>query len=294
MATLIPAKYGLDAVVKFPAIFKDSKAEVIVDSDDLIGIEVEIENAGAFMGQGLNKAWMVKGDGSLRNEGAEFVTRPISARLGPVALDYLLNQYLSKDVCCFSPRTSVHVHLNMQDMTDEQTFNYILLYSIYEPQLYEFVGKSRAKNIYCVPVGETNILACLKEYGETRQNSWMKYTGLNTAPLRSFGTIEFRHMHGTFDVYKLSIWLNFIVKMKDYVRKNTTTQIRAMVAAMDDSFRFDNLMADIFGEFAKHLNYKSPESVNYLGAKHALVGTRNAMTVRGQATSDSPFYSFKG
>lgn len=37
---------------------------------------------------------------------------------------------------------------------------------------------------------------------------WQKYTALNLLPITKYGTVEFRHMHGTNDFDKLCTWIN--------------------------------------------------------------------------------------
>jgi hypothetical protein len=289
----IVEEYGLRTVTPFsPAGFKTVEVKSFVNSTELIGIEVEVENA-RNVTQGLNKVWQVVADGSLRNNGLEFITRPIPASAAPVCLEYLLNQYLAKD-CCFGPRTSIHIHLNMQDMTRSQVVDFVLLYSIYEKLFYKFTGRGRQKNIYCVPLSDCDLLPYLVEYGETRDGSWSKYTGLNTLPIREHGTVEFRHMHGTTDVAKLSTWINLICKLKEHIRRTTSKQVRTMISEMNDGFDFGGLLQEIFGDYAGAFRYEGPEELNYLQAKQALSSRNNVRTFQNGLSSSSAFHTFKG
>lgn len=291
----IAQRHGLNAVAAHKVTgLAAVRSPHVIESSELIGIEVEVENAGAEAQRGgLNRAWMVKGDGSLRNEGYEFVSRPIAANQAPDALEYLLKSYLS-DNCCFSPRTSVHIHLNVQDLTSAQVLDYLLIYAIYERLLYKLVGRSRMKNIYCVPLCDTDLLPYLCENGETRGGRWSKYTGLNTLPITSFGTIEYRHMHGTFDVEKLCVWINLITQLKEYIKRTPTKEIRAMIASMDDGFDFEKLGTAVFGAYFKFLKYESVLEMNYLQSKQALSSAENGTRIRRSATTASAFYKFRG
>jgi hypothetical protein len=182
MATICE-KYGQNRVGAYPPnkAIVERKTQSVVESSELIGIEVEVE-AAANRGISLNRVWSTKEDNSLRNGGCEFVSQPIMARHAPAALEHLMNDYLDMNICCFSPRTSVHIHLNMQDMTPDQCVDYIMLYSIFEKQLYKFVGKNRRKNVFCVPLADTTMLMSLAEYGETRQRAWAFHWN-HSAPL---------------------------------------------------------------------------------------------------------------
>lgn len=262
-------------------------------SKDLVGIEVEVENV-RTSGNDLNRIWTTKQDGSLRNNGFEFVTAPIEAHYAPAALQHLMNAYLSKD-CCFSPRTSVHVHLNMQDMDAEQVIDFLVIYSVFEKLLYRFAGRGRIKNIYCVPVTECNLLRYFVSTGVRGvRDRWSKYTGLNLIPLSEFGTVEFRHMHGTFDVEKLSTWINLITSIKDYIRKTPTKDVRSMLFQMNDGFDFEGLMKQVFGEYSRHLKYKSVDDVRlgYRVTKMACLKNTSWTKILNSLSGESPF--FKG
>lgn len=291
----IAEQYGLRPVGATTPTGPCSKfiQDALVGSTELIGIEVEVENY-APREATLNKAWTVTSDGSLRNNGAELITRPIQAMYAPPMLNYLFNQFLNID-CYFGTRTSIHVHLNVQDLTRAQALDFVLVYSVFEKLLYKFVGEGRQKNIYCVPLSDCDLLVNLIDYGETRNREWSKYTGLNTLPIHDKGTIEFRHMHGTTDIKKLSTWVNLITKLKEYVKRVGTSHIRAAIAEMNDEFDFGSMLQDIFGEYAAALVYEGPQELNYMQAKQAL-STRAATGrhIINNAKTDSAFFQFKG
>jgi predicted small secreted protein len=233
-------------------------------SDQLIGIEVEVEAAQAAIAN-LNKVWNMTTDGSLRNNGAEFVSKPIMASDAPITLKHLLSQYLQQD-CCFSPRTSVHV------------------------ALFQFAGRGRIKNIYCVPLVDTNLLLGLAGSDNVLRN-WSKYTSLNLLPVREQGTVEFRHMHGTFDVTKLCNWIGLITKLKEYVIKTTTKNIRLMLHNMEVDASVQSLKREIFEEFADVL----PDAETDIALAKGVIMSKDNMTqiYRGGITA-SNFNKFKG
>lgn len=257
-------------------------------SDQLIGIEVEVEAAQAAIAN-LNKVWNATTDGSLRNNGAEFVSKPIMASDAPITLKHLLSQYLQQD-CCFSPRTSVHVHLNVQDLEVTQLVNLVALYTVFEKALFQFAGRGRIKNIYCVPLVDTNLLLGLAGSDNVLRN-WSKYTSLNLLPVREQGTVEFRHMHGTFDVTKLCNWIGLITKLKEYVIKTTTKNIRLMIHNMEVDASVQSLKREIFEEFADVL----PDAETDIALAKGVIMSKDNMTqiYRGGITA-SNFNKFKG
>jgi hypothetical protein len=289
--------YGLRQVQAHKFNLNQSLKEKIaslpkVESNHVIGIEVEVEAVQAS-GISLMNAWYTEADGSLRNNGIEFITHPIEAMYAPFALNHLMNDYMTTQ-SCFSPRTSVHVHLNAQDMTHEQVLNLVIVYSLWERLLFQFAGRGRMKNVYCVPLTECSLLNNLVSKGSFNERNWSKYTSLNLLPLGSHGTLEFRHMHGSRDVEKLSTWINLICKLKDYVLKNDTKTIRSMVGSMDDGFPFEDLMKDVFGEFTKVLKYNSSDDIPYLEVKDALIPLAAHQAIAKLNTNQSEFFTFKG
>lgn len=290
MAT-IREQYGMNEVTPHKVTGLSSIAcDHKVASSELIGIEVEVEHVRDLEGH-PNKVWTITTDGSLRNNGHEFITRPIQACSAPVVLQYLMGTYLPQD-SCFSPRTSVHVHLNMQDFTKAQVFDYTMLYTVFEKLFYRFAGRGRMKNIYCVPLIDSALGGRLleKNIGE---ETWSKYTGLNLLPLTNYGTIEWRHMHGTRDVGKLCVWINLITSLKEYIKAHGTAEIRAAIASMSDEFDFKALLADIFGENSAHLKFQSLDDVTYLSAKEALCSSTNIIKARAGYSQSSDFHKFK-
>ena len=218
-----------------------------VESLRSVGIEVEVENALNVRGV-PSGVWQPTNDGSLRNNGMEYITHPIQGRWAPYALRELMTEVFPDD-CCFSPRTSVHVHVNCQDLTPVQVTDIVLLYGCLEPLFYQFTGRGRVKNIYCVPIFDTNLIPFFTTKKlENAVNEWKKYTGFNLLPLLDKGTLEFRHMHGTFDHQKLSVWVRLILKMVDYAVAQGTPTIRRMVLALNRQSDLFGMLMAIFGD----------------------------------------------
>lgn len=297
--TTILEKFGLTPVNVVVPKALDYIPQIPVYSEQAIGIEVEVENTTQVARIPKGSVWTAHTDGSLRNNGQEFITAPFSATYAPAVLNQLMTTVLNQD-CSFSPRTSVHVHLNMQDMELGQAMDLVLLYSVFERLFYKFAGRGRIRNIFCVPITETSFLPAMSKNGVA--TAWSKYTGLNLSPLSTrgestgYGTVEFRHMHGTFDVAKLSIWINFITMLKEYVLKTPTKTIRTMVLGMNDNFQYEQLLRDIFGDMAVHFRYSGVSEVShgYRMAQSALFANAIGTRALGQATRESPYYQFKG
>ena len=129
--------------------FKKSKVGFIPnflfsDMETNVGIEVEVESIDSQANVGMSDdanavLWRNIEDGSLRNGGREFVSIPVSGHNIEFAL-HSLHDHLHKNKKCarhqFTDRTSVHVHMNMQDANSRQLAAFLITYLMVEPLLY--------------------------------------------------------------------------------------------------------------------------------------------------------------
>jgi len=215
----------------------------VYENSPEIGIEIEVEN--------INKnpttlfGWTLESDGSLRNNGIEFV----SWILKPTQIETAINEVkrvLSPEHH-FSPRTSVHIHMNCRDRTLMQIYNIVLLYQCFEDLLFNFVGKSRKKSIFCTPVGNTNYYTSLKELLlRNKIPAWDKYTSLNLQRLTDLGTIEFRQLYGTLNEEKLYNWIKLLYDLYDYAIKYTTIELEAKILQIDNNENYTAFGFDVF------------------------------------------------
>lgn len=262
-------------------------------STRMVGIEVEVENFELL--RQPRDTWILTEDGSLRNNGVEWITRPIQANYVHAALTDLFSAMSAE--CCFSPRTSVHVHVNCLDVQVDKITNIVMLYAIVENLLYRFAGRGRNKNIYCVPLHECNLLSRVSERGiEYLVNSWSKYAGLNLVPLADKGTIEFRHMHGTNDVNKLTTWVDMLTRLVDFVQANDVGNIRKLLYGMSRETNVRQLLMDVFGsDVLDALRFEGYSQIEdqVLGVKAAFMASNNLERVLKERDLTSPFFTTK-
>ncbi|MDE3022865.1 MAG: amidoligase family protein [Pseudomonadota bacterium] len=285
----------------------------IVRSEHLIGIEVEVEGLNSaprghcdvassqtfiqeLLPDGTVPAdfeelryWRMVGDGSLRNRGHEFITKPFTASYSGVVLGELFACLDRFGFSC-TPRTGVHVHLNALDMTLQQVQRFVAAYTIVEPLLYKYVGRNRANNIFCVPLIDTNLLENIP--GRVKDGEWYKYTGLNLLPLREHGTIEFRQMHGTAKIDKLIGWINMICSIKDFVMSRHN--FPDIYYSSKGSVNAYQIVRDILGDSSELLKpdwfplvYASLVESKRVFSTHGLKG------LSGGTFKESAFYNFK-
>lgn len=187
-----------------------------------VGLEIEVE--GRRLPEALPKYWKREVDGSLRGESAEYVLKnPVMGDKVADALAVLAKGYKDNEtrVDNDSPRTGVHVHINVQNMDMVKVFNMITLYHALEELMVRYCGKGRAGNLFCLRMKDADYLA--DYYLKALRNcGWghlatdeIRYAGLNVTALNKFGSLEFRSMRGTDDFAMIKGWVDLLVKLKD-------------------------------------------------------------------------------
>ncbi len=224
-----------------PKVAKYAKAaEGCVVPDLVIGLELETENCNTMTAKDYTKIanahnFDLATDGSLRGAAYEFISRPMRTDNCLMALDEFFKAMKFGDTN-YSDRCSVHVHVNCTDMEMEQISSLALLYTVIEEIMFEYVGAARNTNIYCIPWNQCRQhLDLINKFLADPSSSlkrWNKYTALNLLPLANIGTVEFRQMHGTADMKKLSLWINLIGSLfkwaKTYELKTLINELKSL------------------------------------------------------------------
>ena len=224
----------------------DEEPRIIGDPDqnfptkDAVGVEIEMEcvddNADHLLDDTL---WIITEDGSLKKRGAEFIfAEPFAGDAITQALEEM-RTYLgtkSGQKCEATDRCSIHVHVDIRDLTPQQVYKFLLLYVLYENQLYEVAGRNRAKNNNCVPVGTSDTFMRAVNVFKTVKTSidrvheavraCGKYVGCNVESItygydredRPRGSVEFRMHRGTKDVDEIRYWITLLLRMKAFAR----------------------------------------------------------------------------
>lgn len=227
-----------------------------VSCQSLVGIELEVEEVDQrAVLKALHEApmWNVTGDGSLRN-GLELVSLPVSGVNLVSAIKEL--QYIldNSGTPALTKRCSLHVHIDMRDMSVRQLFSLLVVYTIFENELFNYVGEERKDNPYCVPLSHAdNLLELLEKFRGTDAqiarliSQWPKYSAVNLKTLGRLGTLEFRHHPGTLSVSKIFEWVNILLCLKQYVidnpKRNTQSIIDKVCTAPEE------LIEEVFKDY---------------------------------------------
>lgn len=282
------------------SVFDYKRRVPCVNPNLIIGLELETENCPRYGSKTLDPSVVEKlgirvdNDNSLRGVAYEFITRPMQTACAiPVLEDFFKHTHFNDTN--YTDRCSVHIHVNCLNLTPEQLVGLSLLYSIFEEVFFEFVGHDRDSNIYCIPWSH-----CRHNMEFARQflmdptnvaRHWQKYTALNLLPLRTQGTVEFRHMHGTADMLKLSQWINMIGGMFQYIEKNSLDDIIKEVLELNTSSHYEKFFTQVLPQTLAYTNlYQQKLEDGVILAKYGLINYFNKKPKIGGATEAVVFH----
>lgn len=215
----------------------------------IFGIEIEVENCD-IKNLHYNEAlyWSITNDNSLRNGGVEFVSLPLRADQAENALTQLFHQL--PNTIEFSPRTSIHVHMNVRDLTLDQISCLVILYTAVEDLLFKWVGHNRDQSIFCIKITETHYEKNFVELNKNPRETvhyWNKYTAMNLLPIESKGSIEFRHMEGNQDKERILTWINILSCLKIAAKQHTFPILIRQITSLNTSSEYETFIESIFG-----------------------------------------------
>lgn len=184
-----------------------------------IGIEIEVEG-NKFQKKTIPAPWIYTKDGSLRGiDNAEYVlSKPIKFERVPEALKVLWGMFDSYgSVLDESNRTSVHVHLNVQQFHLNRLCSFFALYFLVEELLTAWCGDHRIGNLFCLrakdaPAIISEIKAMLRSE-KIYFNDGMHYGGLNAGALNKFGSVEIRSLRGVNDPKIIEDWISVLERI---------------------------------------------------------------------------------
>lgn len=173
-------------------------------------MEIELENIkeNEAIAIDTKTSWKSTIDNSLKDNGREF-TCSFMANNARTALIDLFSKLENPKT---SKRCSVHVHLNIYDLTEYQIWNIIYTYLVFERLLYKISGNRWTSN-YCVPL-QTFLFK--KPSFEDLPQILKKYSGLHILADGSLSTLEFRHMRGSTSIDDIVDWINIITKIHNW------------------------------------------------------------------------------
>lgn len=266
--------YGTSSFASFPASIRTKLKEIEkihASCDDFVyvGIEVELENFREYHDVteaekwDYNIYWLDKEDGSLRNDGREFISRFGMLREHTHEALPALEKYVTtvtNNRIEANARTGLHVHIDASQLTAYRFANLLFIYSIFEPMIFHVSG-GRNENIFCVP-WETNrqtlgqVVSHLvnpHNHRSWRWRNYSKYCGLNLASMATFGTIEFRMHKGTYKAEEIQKWVNFLSNLYLYAKRTDFIENLNRFRTRRDDYKYWDVFAEIFMPYSKEI-----------------------------------------
>jgi hypothetical protein len=217
------------------------------------GVEIECEGVGSA--NGLDKAyWETDEDRSLRGDGLEFITK-VGARISHMA--WALQNFMSvanAHKYKISDRTSIHVHLNVLNLTMEQLNGLLIVYLICEQSLFNYASAHRKHNIFCVPL-EAHLFGAECYSMKNLLDRGVKYSASNLKSVHTHGTLEFRHMETVYDFAPVWTWLILLGLLHRYATVTPLREIKAQVSALKVQSQYDQFLKQVFHSYAQYLRY---------------------------------------
>jgi hypothetical protein len=163
---------------------------------------------------------------------------------------------------------------------------------VVEDVLFEFVnhyrvadkrGKYRDTNLYCVPWSQCRMnlrmVRSILANVNLQAAGWQKYTALNLKPIRSIGTVEWRHLHGSADTAKITTWLNLIGSIMKYASAKDFEEVAEVVKKLNDNSAYRSFFNDVLGWYLPfEQSYEVALADGVVNAKYSLIGLKEKLT----------------
>ncbi len=191
------------------------------------GVEIELENITKHIG-GLNH-WNQEDDGSLRDNGREFIfNSPKNMLKSKLALEELEESFKALGVRPkASNLTSTHIHIDVRDMTVEQVLSFTAALMVVEIDLAKASGADRYNNYFALSTSESDhrkrdlIMVRsdedFKAFIRKQVRTDVRYCGINFNSIHRYGSLEIRYLGGQAKPTEVMPWLRFYANLKQLV-----------------------------------------------------------------------------
>lgn len=226
-----------------------------------IGLEIECEGSNLRIID--NSTWTTVQDGSLRGAfptgACEYVLKkPILGKNVKKAIELLKKDQLETVRFDFSFRTSVHVHVNVGDLTMPQLLNFIYTYTLLESPLMRYCGEERQANRFCLRIKDAEaIIGFLKDAFRkpellTKNNQGRyRYSAMNLEAIFKYGSVEFRGMKGNLEAEYIENWTKALLSLKEFAKRaDDPHDIHDVFISMPPSQFMETVLKDVYPFFS--------------------------------------------
>jgi hypothetical protein len=238
-----------------------------------VGLEIEVEGENVLH-QAILNHWVIDKDGSLRNDSAEYkLCEPIPRdKVLPVLLYLYQKLDRAGTQILDSHRTGVHVHINVQQLTVKELYQFITLYLCIEELMVRWAGPKRVGNLFCLRAsdaeGLVNLLSNALSSGNLQElhSDRVRYASLNVKAIQDYGSLEFRALRGgLITPQEIATWVTMILEIKDAaLRFNNPREIIESFSGQGPEKFLENI-----GPTVNLLNFDNQEQLLRLGVRNA-------------------------
>lgn len=254
-----------------------------------VGVEIEVENAsiGASRTNQINGlGWNVTSDGSLRN-GLEIMSAQAMTQEEFEQSIPDVCHVLQRGGAEVNSRCSVHVHVNVSDLTADQFKSFMYMAVLVEPLLMRYCSSDRNDNTYCVPTYKSRNLVqdrnAVIQAVETLENTTSrtdeafsaerliarspKYAAISTYRLRDLGTVEFRMFDGSTDPERITQYVRLLSNLYESsvntsLEELVDRKVQQGVLSLLCPYLTDNLTQDVSLYEAETITEKGAQMAN--------------------------------
>ena len=214
-------------------IRNNSKTPVAIELECISTHDLEEHSDGDFYVGGYPEGWRDAHDGSLSDNGREFMMNP---EIGDNALDQIskMCDWLVEDDWFADSSCGVHVHTDAFYMGVKELKSVLLTVRALEPFIYEMIPNSRRESRYSAPMSTkiyTQDILKVNTIGEfcnlwyekmndvrttTDKYNDSRYRGFNLHSRILHGTLEYRYHQGSLNKENIINWVLFCLRISDF------------------------------------------------------------------------------
>lgn len=249
------------------SVFKAFNLQQKEDGD--IGVEIEVEGINL---PNMKSYWRNERDGSLAGaENREYVlAKPMTLDGVKKALRYMEGQFERYQTTIDDAvRAGVHIHINCQQLTLTELYNFITCFLLLENLLVKWCGKTREGNLFCLRGKDASylisrLISAIKDKRRILgllHSDQLRYAALNVKALGDYGSLEFRSMRSTRDLGKIEQWATILLNLRESAKKFANPQEIIQKFSMEGPATFAKGLLGDFWESVSDL-YKSKDEMN--------------------------------
>jgi hypothetical protein len=207
------------------------------------GIEIETIAEDGRLSHSYRDGWDVDEDGSLPDNGAEYVSPVLSGTVNLLSLKKITDS-LSTTGHAISKECGLHVHIGTKGLTPKHLNKIGRFVYNWEPLFYACLPASRETVIYCKKL-DLEQVERLDGIGDPNT----RYKGLNMQALKKHGTLEFRYHSGTLNYEKIARWVKLCLSMVKYgARRKRYARLRRVKATHKNLMRLCKVLGFDVGD----------------------------------------------